>query len=120
MNRTIKPVLTRLPRVLACAAAVLLGLSAPSVSAQSSSPQDVPVPSETKPAQLQGVELTDEHWHVLETARKDFEATGTSPNLRRLTEVASVTTKDLYRLFPKAPGRTLAKIAGLPKPAGCL
>ncbi|MEZ4360901.1 MAG: TusE/DsrC/DsvC family sulfur relay protein [Kofleriaceae bacterium] len=71
-------------------------------------------------AQLQGVELTDEHWHVLETARKDFEATGTSPNLRRLTEVASVTTKDLYRLFPKAPGRTLAKIAGLPKPAGCL
>jgi sulfur relay (sulfurtransferase) DsrC/TusE family protein len=34
--------------------------------------------------------------------------------------VASVATKDLYALFPKAPGRTIAKIAGLPKPAGCL
>jgi sulfur relay (sulfurtransferase) DsrC/TusE family protein len=37
-----------------------------------------------------------------------------------LTQIASVTTKDIYALFPKAPGRTIAKIAGLPKPAGCL
>jgi sulfur relay (sulfurtransferase) DsrC/TusE family protein len=31
-----------------------------------------------------------------------------------------VTTKELYVLFPRAPGRTIASIAGLPKPAGCL
>jgi hypothetical protein len=30
------------------------------------------------------------------------------------------TTKDIYALFPKAPARTIAKIAGIPKPAGCL
>lgn len=71
-------------------------------------------------AVAQGVELTDSHWKVIEVARGDFAESGVSPNIRRLTGIASVTTKDLYTLFPKAPGRTIAKIAGLPKPAGCL
>lgn len=71
-------------------------------------------------AQLQGVTLTDAHWAVLEVARADFATTNVSPNIRRLTQIAGVTTKDIYALFSKAPGRTIAKIAGLPKPAGCL
>jgi tRNA 2-thiouridine synthesizing protein E len=71
-------------------------------------------------AQVQGVTLTEAHWAVLEAARSDFAATNVSPNIRRLTQIAGVTTKDIYVLFPKAPGRTIAKIAGLPKPAGCL
>jgi len=71
-------------------------------------------------AQLQSVELADHHWVIIEAARAEFAATGASPNIKRLTQVASVSTKDLYTLFPKAPARTIAKIAGLPKPAGCL
>lgn len=71
-------------------------------------------------ADAERVGLTDAHWAVLDAARADFAATGSSPNIRRLTQVAGVSTKDLYVLFPRAPGRTIAKIAGLPKPAGCL
>jgi tRNA 2-thiouridine synthesizing protein E len=71
-------------------------------------------------AAAQGLTLTDAHWAVLDAARADFAASQVSPNIRRLTQVAGVTTKDLYVLFPKAPGRTIAAIAGLPKPAGCL
>ena len=71
-------------------------------------------------AAAQGLTLTDAHWVVLEAARADFAATQVSPNIRRLTQIAGVTTKDLYVLFPKAPGRTIALVAGLPKPAGCL
>ncbi|MCB9575242.1 MAG: TusE/DsrC/DsvC family sulfur relay protein [Kofleriaceae bacterium] len=71
-------------------------------------------------ATVEGVTLTDAHWAVLEAARKDFAETQASPNIRRLTNVAGVSTKDLYTLFPKAPGRTIAKIAGLPRPVGCL
>lgn len=67
-----------------------------------------------------GVQLTEAHWKVLEFARKDWEATGSAPNIRRITTSIDVTTKELYALFPKAPGRTVAKIAGIPKPAGCL
>jgi tRNA 2-thiouridine synthesizing protein E len=69
---------------------------------------------------MQGVEMAEAHWKLVEVARKDFESTKTSPNIRRLTQITDVTTKDVYALFPKAPARTLAKIAGLPKPAGCL
>jgi len=71
-------------------------------------------------ATAQGVTLTPAHQAVLDAARADFATTGASPNIRRLTQVAGVTTRDLYTLFPKAPARTICKVAGLPKPAGCL
>jgi tRNA 2-thiouridine synthesizing protein E len=71
-------------------------------------------------ATAQGLTLTDAHWTVLEAARADYAASQASPNIRRLTQITGVTTRDLYVLFPKAPGRTIAAIAGLPKPAGCL
>lgn len=73
-----------------------------------------------KLAALQGVEMNDAHWKLVEIARADFEATKVSPNIRRLTQIGGVSTKDIYAMFPKAPARALAKIAGLPKPAGCL
>jgi tRNA 2-thiouridine synthesizing protein E len=66
------------------------------------------------------VRLTEPHWAVIAAARADFEATRVSPNIRRLTQLTQLATKDLYALFPRAPARTIAKIAGLPKPAGCL
>lgn len=71
-------------------------------------------------ADAERLTLTDAHWSVLSTARADFATTGTSPNIRRLTQVTGVSTKDLYTMFPRAPGRTIARLAGLPKPAGCL
>lgn len=71
-------------------------------------------------AAAQGVSLTDAHWNVVVTARGDFEENGAAPNIRRLTQITSLATKELYALFPKAPARTVAKIAGIPKPVGCL
>lgn len=67
-----------------------------------------------------GITLDAPRWALIDAARADFAITNASPNIQRLTAVAKVTTKDLYQLFPKAPARTIAKIAGLPKPAGCL
>jgi tRNA 2-thiouridine synthesizing protein E len=67
-----------------------------------------------------GVALGPAQRRVITFARDDYAKTGVSPNIRRITLELGVTTKDLYALFPKAPGRTIAKIAGLPKPAGCL
>lgn len=73
-----------------------------------------------KIAALQGVELDQARWAVVKVARADFEKTGVSPNIRRLGQGTNLATKDLYTLFPKAPARTVAKIAGIPKPAGCI
>ncbi len=65
-------------------------------------------------------ELTDKHWAVVEFARTVWEETGTSPNIRRITLGSGVDTKELYALWPSAPGKTTARVAGIPKPAGCL
>lgn len=71
-------------------------------------------------AAVEGLELTAERVRIIELARAEFTATGASPNIRKLTQVGAIATKELYALFPKAPARTIAKIAGIPKPAGCL
>lgn len=67
-----------------------------------------------------GVELAEPQVRVVRFAREDFLATGMAPNIRRITLGLGVTTRDIYALFPKAPARTIAKIAGIPKPVGCL
>ncbi len=65
-------------------------------------------------------ELTELHWKVVRFARNDWEKSGASPNIRRITLGADVSTKDMYGLWPQAPGKTTARVAGLPKPVGCL
>jgi tRNA 2-thiouridine synthesizing protein E len=68
-----------------------------------------------------GLELGPEHWRVIRAAREDAASHGgEAPGLRRLGQLAGVSTKELYRLFPKGPGKLAARIAGLPKPKACL
>ena len=55
-----------------------------------------------------------------EALRAEYEKVKVAANIRRLTLLTGLSTKDIYALFPKAPGRTIARIAGTPKPAGCL
>jgi tRNA 2-thiouridine synthesizing protein E len=65
-------------------------------------------------------QLTDRHWAVINYMRKEFEAKGDAPSIRKLTKESGVDTKELYALFPKGPAKKAAKIAGLPKPKGCI
>jgi tRNA 2-thiouridine synthesizing protein E len=65
-------------------------------------------------------ELGERHWQALNAARQDFLERSQSPNVRRLSAVSGLAVKELYALFPKAPGMTVARIAGCPKPVGCI
>ncbi len=65
-------------------------------------------------------ELTPQHWAVIRYMRSVFEKEGDAPSIRRLTKESGVDTKTLYQLFPKGPAKRAAKIAGLPKPKGCI
>ena len=71
-------------------------------------------------AQAQGITLTDRHWTVLNFMRDEYAQTKSTPNIRRITIGAGVPTKELFQLFPRAPAKTAARIAGLPKPVGCV
>lgn len=65
-------------------------------------------------------ELTDRHWIVINFMKKVFDEKGDAPSIRKLTKESSVNTKELYALFPKGPAKKSAKVAGLPKPKGCI
>ncbi|MCC6667946.1 MAG: TusE/DsrC/DsvC family sulfur relay protein [Polyangiaceae bacterium] len=64
--------------------------------------------------------LTEKHWKVLEFARTDTASQGQSPGPRRIVASAGVSMKELYELFPKGPGKLVARVAGVPKPKACL
>ena len=65
-------------------------------------------------------ELSDRHWVVIRFMRREYEEKGTGPTVRVLGKTSGVTVKELYELFPKGPAKTAAKIAGIPKPRGCI
>jgi tRNA 2-thiouridine synthesizing protein E len=67
-----------------------------------------------------GIQLTQEHWKVLEFIDKDFKEKGVVPGMRRMNKVGGIATKDLYTLFPEGPIKKAAKISGYPKPASCV
>lgn len=72
-------------------------------------------------AKQEGIDvLNDRHWIVIKFMQKEFDEKGDAPSIRKLTKESGVDTKELYALFPKGPAKKAARIAGLPKPKGCI
>ena len=72
-------------------------------------------------ARREGItELSDRHWQVIRFMRQEFFDKGTGPTVRLLGKTSGVPVKELYELFPKGPAKLAAKIAGIPKPRGCI
>lgn len=65
-------------------------------------------------------ELTDRHWQVIRFMRSEYLEKGTGPTVRVLGKASGVSIKELYELFPKGPAKVAARIAGIPKPRGCI
>lgn len=66
------------------------------------------------------IELTEEHWKIINFLQKDFAETEKVPTIRRCNKVGNISTKDLYALFPDGPLMKASKIAGLSKPVSCV
>jgi TusE/DsrC/DsvC family sulfur relay protein len=72
-------------------------------------------------AKSEGIdELTEAHWQVIKFMRAEYAEKGTGPTVRVLGKTSGVSVKELYKLFPKGPAKVAAKIAGIPKPRGCI
>ncbi len=72
-------------------------------------------------AEIEGIELTQAHWDVLEYLREEYiNNNNNQPMERQINKDMGkrwgkkVTSKDLYKLFPLAPSKQGNRIAGLP------
>ena len=65
-------------------------------------------------------QLTERHWQVIRFMREQYAEKGTGPTVRILGLTSGVSIKELYQLFPKGPAKIAARIAGIPKPRGCI
>lgn len=65
-------------------------------------------------------ELTPEHWEIINYLRKYYDDFGVAPMVRKLLKDTGKTQGEIYNLFPSGPGKGACKIAGLPKPTGCV
>ncbi|MCX5865272.1 MAG: TusE/DsrC/DsvC family sulfur relay protein [Desulfurivibrionaceae bacterium] len=73
---------------------------------------------------VKGVEgigdMTDEHHKVIDTLRDYYKKNGIAPMVRILSKTTGFPLKRIYELFPSGPGKGACKMAGLPKPTGCV
>ena len=65
-------------------------------------------------------EITDEHTKVIGVLRDYYEKNKIAPMVRVLSKVTGFKLKYIYDLFPSGPGKGACKMAGLPKPTGCV
>ncbi|NOX87292.1 MAG: TusE/DsrC/DsvC family sulfur relay protein [Chlorobi bacterium] len=70
-------------------------------------------------AKEEGIELTDEHFKVLEYIRNKV-ASGETLTIRGINKSGVVDAKTFYKLFPGAPLKKATKIAGVRKPESCI
>ena len=78
-------------------------------------------------AEEEKVPLTDNHWEVINFLREYYNEYQIAPAVRVLTKAIGKqlgpekgNSKYLYDLFPYGPAKQACKIAGLPKPTGCV
>jgi TusE/DsrC/DsvC family sulfur relay protein len=67
----------------------------------------------------EGIQLTATHYAVLEFLRERF-SKGENLTIRSVGNSGIIDIKGFYGLFPGAPMKKAAKIAGIPKPASCV
>ena len=73
------------------------------------------------------IELSSEHWEVINFLREYFEEYEFAPAVRILTKAIAKrlghdkgNSRYLYSLFPYGPAKQGCRFAGLPKPTGCV
>lgn len=72
-------------------------------------------------AEREGVQgLTENHWKVINYLRDYHRRFGIAPMIRKLCKETGFTLKEIYEMFPSGPAKGACKLAGLPKPTGCV
>ena len=81
-----------------------------------------------KLAETEDIKMAEEHWTVVNFLREYYDDYQIAPAVKVLTKAIAkergmdkkAASEFLYGLFPSGPALQACKIAGLPKPTGCV
>ncbi|MBN1939041.1 MAG: TusE/DsrC/DsvC family sulfur relay protein [Candidatus Aminicenantes bacterium] len=65
-------------------------------------------------------ELGPDHWAVIDYIRGFYQEKQLAPMVRKICQTTGFSLKHIYELFPSGPAKGACKLAGLPKPDGCV
>ncbi len=65
-------------------------------------------------------ELSDEHWTIINYIRSYYQEKDAAPMVRYMCKNTGFSLKHIFELFPSGPAKGACKLAGLPKPDGCV
>lgn len=72
-------------------------------------------------AHAEGIaEISEKHWAIVEFIRTYWKEHDLAPPVRLICTEIGVSVRDIYRLFTSGPARGACRVAGLPKPDGCV
>ncbi len=64
--------------------------------------------------------MKEDAWKLVNYLRKYYLDFGIAPPIRMLTKQTGIDLKTISRLFPGGTAKGACKVAGLPKPTGCV
>jgi len=69
----------------------------------------------------EGIEaMTENHWAIVTFIREYWQEHDLAPPVRMMCKEVGVGVRDIYKLFTSGPARGACRVAGLPKPDGCV
>ena len=72
-------------------------------------------------AKEDGIEvMSEKHWAIVDIIRANWEEKGMAPMVRTICQETGIRLREIYELFPLGPARGACRVAGLPKPDGCV
>ncbi len=64
--------------------------------------------------------LSDDHWKIIEYVRDYYREHGEGPAIVKIARATKLSSEEICSLFPCGIARGAYRLAGLPRPSGCL
>ncbi|MCX6646902.1 MAG: TusE/DsrC/DsvC family sulfur relay protein [bacterium] len=65
-------------------------------------------------------EMTEDHWRVAKFIRDYWKENDLAPAVRLICQELGLGVRQIYKLYTSGPARGACRVAGLPKPDGCV
>ncbi|GAB4162655.1 MAG: TusE/DsrC/DsvC family sulfur relay protein [Planctomycetota bacterium] len=65
-------------------------------------------------------QMTEDHWKIARFIREYWLKNDIAPAVRLICTEMNVNVRQIYKLYASGPARGACRVAGLPKPDGCV